>query len=495
MSRFKPRDWQARAKDLIVAIARNGSDRALVCACPGAGKTFGTLLIANALKEKLGLGPKIIILTPNLAIKTQWIERAAVIGLRLVPVTSGADLRSDQLPFEENGFVLSYQMAVSLRHSLRQFCDAHKPIVILDEVHHTAGPISDRDGNAWGHAVELSCAPASFKLCTTGTPFREGGNPISFVNYGDDQAAVAHFAYDYSQAISDGVCRPIEFALFDGAATWIDRGEKVSAQSTDKLTKRRARQLRNALLSPDGNHPKTILEAAHRKLLEIRACGGEVDSRAAGLVVAKDVASAEAFVRDLRAITQQEPLLVHSKIDDAHSAIDAFRDDDRMWIIGIDMLSEGVDIPRLRVGAYLSDVRTALYFHQFCGRFSRVIASRDERSYVYMPSDSELEAIALEIEKMRAHALGEEFVGKLRRIGDGRGRKQSELEVIGSEALDESLVTGGVKFISDFIEKHRSRIASFRRGDVVRRSSMSDGEILKIMIDLGVIAPPGQECA
>ncbi len=495
MSAFRPRDWQTKALDLILAIAQDGSDRALVCACPGAGKTYGGLLIASALRERLFKSAKIIVLTPNLAIKSQWIERASTLGLRLLPVVSGSDLRHDGLPFEETGFVLSYQMAVNLRHSLRQFCDTHSVIVILDEVHHTAGPVADRDGNAWGHAVELSCASAVFKLCTTGTPFREGNNPISFVRYGADQAAIAHVTYNYEDAIEAGICRPIEFTLFEGAATFIDRGEKVSVASSDKLNKRRKRQLHSALLSPDGDHPKTILAAAHRKLLEIRGGSLAADNIAAGLVVAKDIGSAEAYARDLRAITQQEPLLVHSKIDEAHAAINSFRDSDRMWIIGIDMLSEGVDIPRLRVGAYLSDVKTALYFHQFCGRFSRVIGSRDERSYVFMPADSELEAIALEIEKMRAHALGEEFTGRLKRVGDGRGRPRKEMEVLGSAAREESIVGGGRKYFYEYVVRHGDAIRNFRKGDPIRRSTMSDREVLKIMIDLGVIAPPEGEAA
>ena len=494
MSEFKPRKWQSQAVNICRTVALRGSDRALIYACPGSGKTYCGLLIASDLGLRGSKGPKIVVLTPNLAIKTQWIDRAASIGLRLLPVKSGEDLRQDSLAMEDVGFILSYQQAVSLKHSLKQYCDSEKPIVILDEVHHTEGPRADKDGNAWGHAVEYACAKASFKLCTTGTPFREGDNPISFVDYGDDGTATALVSYTYSDAIRDGVCRPIEFAMFEGRIQWMDGAASVAASFGDKLTKKRARQRLRAALSTDGGHPRTLLLEADRKLSEIRANGGSVDGRAAGLVVAMDTVHADEIATELASITGVRPVVVHNKVDDAQEAINAFREGDARWIVGINMLSEGVDIPRLRVGVYASNIRASLYFHQFCGRFARVMESRHERSFVYMPADDELEAIALTIEQYRAHALGEEVQKHIRRIG-GNGRPRgNDLEVLGSDGHQDRIGVSGQRFPVDYIETHRVRITTFRTMDAAR-STMSDGEILKIMIDLGVVPPPFSEAA
>lgn len=494
MADFRPRDWQSNAVNVCRTIALRGSDRALIYACPGSGKTYCGLLIASDLGRRGGKGSKIVVLTPNLAIKSQWIDRAASIGLRLLTVRSGEDLRQDVLAMEDVGFILSYQQAVSLKHSLRQYCETEKPIVILDEIHHTEGPRADKDGNAWGHAVEYACAKASFKLCTTGTPFREGDNPISFVDYGDDGTATALVRYTYADAIRDGVCRPIEFAMFEGRIQWMDGVNSVTATFGDKLTKKRARQRLRAALSTDGGHPRTLLAEADHKLNEIRANGGSVDGRAAGLVVAMDTVHADSIAAELIAITGERPTVVHNKIDDAQEAINAFRDGDGKWIVGINMLSEGVDIPRLRVGVYASNIRASLYFHQFCGRFARVMENRHERSFIFMPADAELEAIALTIEQYRAHALGEEVRKHIRRIGgDGRGGN-SDLEVLGSDGRYDAIGVSGQKYPLHFVEEHRDRINRFRGMDS-GRLSMSDGEILKIMVDLGVVPPPYRDAA
>ena len=43
------------------------------------------------------------------------------------------------------------------------------------------------------------------------------------------------------------------------------------------------------------------------------------------------------------------------------------------------MVSEGVDIPRLRVGVYATTARTELFFRQVIGRFIRVTPARSTR--------------------------------------------------------------------------------------------------------------------
>lgn len=158
------------------------------------------------------------------------------------------------------------------------------------------------------------------------------------------------------------------------------------------------------------------------------------------------------------------------------------------------MLSEGVDIPRLRVGVYASNIRASLYFHQFCGRFARVMESRNERSFIFMPADPELEAIALTIEQYRAHALGEEYNGKLRRIGNGGNPGHAEIEVLGSDGEHASTALSGQKYPTSYMKTHQPRINEFRMMDPSRKA-MTDGEVLKIMIDLKVVSPPFRDAA
>jgi superfamily II DNA or RNA helicase len=70
------------------------------------------------------------------------------------------------------------------------------------------------------------------------------------------------------------------------------------------------------------------------------------------------------------------------------------------------MVSEGVDIPRLRVGVYATSARTELFFRQVVGRFiRRTPAPKEQISHLFLPSDPTLKRLATQIEEERNHAL------------------------------------------------------------------------------------------
>lgn len=491
MSEFKPRQWQKDAANQCVSRARAGADKALIYACPGSGKTFAGLLIAKDLIARVKETQWILILTPNLAIKSQWIKRARAMGIDLREVRDGNDLLMAQAELfgGVRGFVVSYQQALNLQNSLRVFCKATKCIAILDEVHHTSTHHRERDGNAWGMTIQHALMPASFKIATTGTPFREGDNPIAFVDYDEEGKAIASHSYAYQTAIEDGVCRPIEFELFDGEIAWTTPGgQRRTADFEDPLTKDISKERLHAALMMDGTFPVRMLEAAHRRLMEVRGSGDEIDARAGAFVVGIDIKHAEKIAEALRVITGEEPVLAHSKLDDAQGQIDAFRDGDAKWIVGIGMLSEGVDIPRLRVGVYASKVTSPLYFHQFCGRFTRVQRDRRERSYIAIPSDPEIVAIAQEIERARCHALGEPVPVRYGRRGSG-GVRRLEIEVEASDSEHVASLFGGLALPAEYLREHREKIRQARENSLAFRG-LGDVEVAKDLIKLGVLPSP-----
>ena len=73
------------------------------------------------------------------------------------------------------------------------------------------------------------------------------------------------------------------------------------------------------------------------------------------------------------------------------------------------MVSEGVDIPRLRVGVYATAAKTPLVFRQIVGRFVRTIPGRPaEPSWLYIPADPLLRDHAATVEQEVRHALRRE---------------------------------------------------------------------------------------
>src|SRR5690606_555021 len=116
---------------------------------------------------------------------------------------------------------------------------------------------------------------------------------------------------------------------------------------------------------------------------------------------------ARAIAARLASVCGERPELVMSDEPGASRRIAEFATSERRWLVSVLMVSEGVDIPRLRVGVYATAARTELFFRQVVGRFIRTTPGgpRRQMSYLLMPADSRLKALAHEIELERRHAL------------------------------------------------------------------------------------------
>jgi len=93
-------------------------------------------------------------------------------------------------------------------------------------------------------------------------------------------------------------------------------------------------------------------------------------------------------------------MLVHSQMPNPNSKIKAFRNTTKRWLVSVAMVSEGVDIKRLRVLAYLPNALTELAFRQAVGRTVRTTGPDDDtRAYVIMPSFETFEKYARRVEQ------------------------------------------------------------------------------------------------
>ena len=220
----------------------------------------------------------------------------------------------------------------------------------------------------------------------------------------DDGVAEADISYTYADAVRDGVCRPVTFIPYDGRLQWRSGDDVVEASFGDVLTGREAgRRYRTAISVelPDGL-PR-ILQQANERLERLRADGHR---DAAGLVVAADAEHARAIAKVLREVTGAPPLVVVHTDARAAEKLTRFTASRDPWIVAVNMVSEGVDIPRLRVGVYATAAKTPLIFRQIVGRFVRTIPRRPvESSWVYLPADPVLRVHAAEVETELRHVL------------------------------------------------------------------------------------------
>jgi hypothetical protein len=164
-----------------------------------------------------------------------------------------------------------------------------------------------------------------------------------------------------------------------------------------------SRRYRTAISTelPDGL-PR-ILREADVKLRSLRAEGHR---DAGALAVAADGTHARRIAKLLDEATGRAPLVVlHTEARAAHK-LAAFRDSSEPWIVAVNMVSEGVDIPRLRVGVYATAAKTPLIFRQIVGRFVRTLPGRaPEPSWLYLPAEPVLCGHAAEVERELRRAL------------------------------------------------------------------------------------------
>jgi superfamily II DNA or RNA helicase len=396
------RAWQKEATEAVRAHSGAGF---LASATPAAGKTTFGLHIAHRMLSA-GFVSRVVVAGPTTHICRQWAADAGRYGIDLEPNRPNSDGPESS---DFHGVAVTYQTIAAGPETHRQAASRRPTLLIADEPHHMG------DLAAWGVRTRKAFDGARFRLLLSGTPFRSDNSAIPWVTYDEEGLSRADYVYGYPQALVDRVCRPITFLPYDGEMEWLSDGRLRSADFDLVLPAvESARRLRTAL-NPEGEWMGEVLRDGDARLSEVRADG---HPDAGGLVIASDQDHARAIAARLASISGQQPELVMSDEPDASRRIADFASSDRRWLVSVLMVSEGVDIPRLRVGVYATAARTELFFRQVVGRFIRATPGpRRQMSYLLMPADSRLKALAHQIELERRHALdlsptGEEDEGE-----------------------------------------------------------------------------------
>ena len=386
------RGWQKDAYHEYFRLPRRDF---LLVATPGAGKTAYALTVAAELLARREVA-FLTIVTPTEHLKHQWAQAAARFGIAIDSAYRNAQGRAGA---GFAGVAVTYAQVAAHPALHRQRSQNRRTLVIFDEIHHAGDALS------WGDAVTEAFDPARRRLALTGTPFRSDANPIPFVTYLDEpgggRRSASDYVYGYGPALEDGVVRPVIFLAYSGEMRWRTRaGDEITATLGTPMTKDQIAQAWRTALDPAGEWVSRVLEAADRRLTEVRR--GMPD--AGGLVIAGDHEDARAYAALLRGLTGQRPVVVLSDDKTASKKISAFTTSGDRWMVAVRMVSEGVDIPRLAVGVYATSVSTALFFAQAVGRFVRA-RRRGETASVFLPSVPVLLSYAAELEAERDHVL------------------------------------------------------------------------------------------
>src|SRR5579859_3849051 len=386
------RSWQKQAFDEYFRQPRRDF---LLVATPGAGKTAYALTVAAELLARREVA-SVTVVTPTEHLKHQWAQSAHRLG---IPLDSAYRNSQGRASADFTGVAVTYAQVAAHPALHRQRTENRRTLVIFDEIHHAGDALS------WGDAVREAFGPARRRLALTGTPFRSDANPIPFVTYTEEadggRRSSSDYVYGYGPGLEDGVVRPVIFLAYSGEMRWQTRaGDELSSTLGAPMTQDQLAHAWRTALNPEGEWIGRVIEAADRRLTEVRR--GMPD--AAGLVIASDHEAARAYAGVLRRVTGTRPVVVLSDEAAASKKIASFANSDGRWMVAVRMVSEGVDIPRLAVGVYATSVSTALFFAQAVGRFVRA-RRRGETASVFLPSVPVLLSYAAELEAERDHIL------------------------------------------------------------------------------------------
>lgn len=428
------RGWQREALARFRERASANARSVLLEATPGAGKTSIALIIA-AQHLRAHPGSRLFIVVPTAHLKQQWARSAADIGL---DIDFHFVRRSGGLARDYTGAALTYQQVANDAPYFRSL--TRGAFIILDEIHHAG------DGLSWGNSLRHAFNDSRFVLCLSGTAFRSDRNPIPFVQYDGSGLSVPDYTYPYSRAIVDGVCRPTAFFAYGGEVAWAMDNVVMQADFNDEVDRVTAARALRAALDPESSWLEPMLRDAHEMLLKTR----REHPDAGGLIVAADQDHARALAKLIRDVSGRPPAVVLSDDASASRKIRSFAADNSLWLVACNMVSEGVDIPRLRVGVYATTIRTRMYFRQFLGRLVRRTPTPRgvQVAYCFLPADAALRRLAEEVENETRHSIvrdtdDDERDADRRRAGSEEDRKPEWEAIHGENSGVQAVIVSG----------------------------------------------------
>ena len=465
------RPWQNKAMDKLSESWQIGPDaKTLIAASPGAGKTWFSVVAAQQAIKDFGID-LVVVVSPSVSIKEQWRETFQNAGIKAHARADNEALRFriDQgiNPTEDwRAICVTYSQLSRDAELFVEVARRKRVLLIADEVHHAD------DKECYGRALEQLSEFVQLRLALSGTPFNSTGGALAMCPSIEDldetgraiRRAKPLFTYSYGDAIRHRACRPAEFikVIGSGISTFKSLANNTTWQKVIDLAHANKTDSIGPLLDPDGAFFIKMATDALSALSDMK----QVDTKAGMLVVAKDKAHGaricaliESLCAKNAAWSKYQTLEIYNDTEKAHERIKQLDRDSTDIVVTVRMISEGVDVKRLRVGLYATDYRTRMFFIQFVGRFIRWEDRLDDAQHarVVIPAHPDLILFAREIEQMIDQALIPEE-------GEGSGeKKDAKNEYLGTEthAGQDGLIYRGEEesdrvLAKAFFDKHPS---------------------------------------
>lgn len=386
MNTFQLRKWQSDVHTMIFSRHYSGeylqNSKFLCVAGVGSGKTSMAVTAFQRL-QKLDFYDNAIFVSPQRSVRNGFIETGGRFGMQFTHIV---DSHSRELYYEYDGLSITYAGLDSLE--ILKDLITKRTLIVLDEPHHLS--LNENKGtiSGWAHRAETLLNQAGYIILMTGTPFRTNEDEkILFAEYEEVVPGIEVLKYDYyysyGQSVRDGITAECKFEFCYGSGAYKHKGKEYKFNLNRLSDKADEPKILKTLLEPDTDFAKGMINQAVRKLHEIRT----PQNNYAGLIVCRDKHHAGQVSNYL---FEQYGIVASLIIDDEGDSlqeIEDFKTSTRKFAVAVRQVSEGTDIPRLKVCCYLSNWRTLTFFVQVFGRIVRqTMPGVKEYAYMFIPA-------------------------------------------------------------------------------------------------------------
>lgn len=437
---------------------------------PSGGKTIFSMKLAARMIET-GLIDKVIWCVPRENIKDGFgddsrfvdiaVEQKRLLNSKFIRVDT--DLNSTY-----KGQLRNYHGAVITYHALRGMYDylgllaeKYRMLFVFDEAHHGATGEEDDAMNVWGGEMERCRAIAHAIVCMTGTPLRSDLKRIPFVRYKEIEASDGRkgyqvepdFSFSYQKAVTAGIARKLICRSQDAEITYDIEGEEgVIERITSAISAipfGHLQRVKNTAFCFNRGIVDDMLKIAHDECGRMRRTG---DPDAAILVIGRrDLSEGDSslsgIAERISALFSDDSVTVESADGPiARDTIRAFKKGKSNWIVAKEMISEGTNIPRLRIVVILRDIGNRTFYEQLVHRVTRNDAN-----------DRPQDAIIIQLQLPHLHEWGKDLerqalIGWQKRkreqagASDGGQSERKYIEGVSVDLESETVVMEGEDF-------------------------------------------------
>lgn len=400
----KDYSWQDRAISLffdgIDIYYRRSKDEELnqayiVEVSPSGGKTIFSMKLAREMINKDFID-RVIWIVPRDSIKMGFVddckragkitlEKQTKLGKDFLAIESENHIRKLGILKNHHGVVLTYQgLTESTLEQIELLSKNHRLLFVFDEAHHGADG-NDEAMNTWGKNM-LDIQQMSHSIVAmTGTPVRADSKRIPFLSYSDveeidymgnirDAIRVEpSFKFTYREAVQAGVARRILCVNVDPEITYSNEGN-IKEMPLSQIPVTDLKYVKNTPLDKDDGVIDDMLKKANEEIDRMRRNG---DTDAACLIIGQRNSARSSDMLDhiserILALFSIKAVSVESADGDkAKREIKSFKAGKQKFIVSKEMISEGTNIPRIRVVCILRDIGNKTFYEQLVHRATR----------------------------------------------------------------------------------------------------------------------------